>query len=128
MRRSQREALRVRFDSRCGYCGVREQDVGSELTVDHFQPLAYAGADNPANWVYACFMCNSYKGDTWAPDSPHRILHPLDDPLDEHIAESTDGTLLGLTGTGRFHIDQLQLNRSALVAYRRARRREKEIT
>jgi hypothetical protein len=41
--------------------------------------------------------------------------------------EQEDGTLLGLTSTGHFHIQQLRLNRPALVAYRLEKlRRERE--
>jgi hypothetical protein len=76
-RPDQRDALRHRFDFRCGYCGVREQDVG-------------------------------------------------DDDLDEHLIEQPDGNLAGLTETGRFHIEQLQLNRPPLIRHRLSRRRVQE--
>ena len=115
---SARSALRQRFNFRCGYCGVSETDVGAELTIDHFQPISRAGEHTPTNWVYCCFACNSVKGDYWQPDSPQRILHPLHDNLSEHITAQGDGTLLGLTETGRFHIQHLRLNRPALVAHR----------
>jgi hypothetical protein len=126
MRPEERDALRRRFAFRCGYCGVSEESVGAELTVDHFQPRAHGGTDEPANRVYSCFTCNNLKSDLWAPDSPQRILHPLNDDLAEHIAEDADGRLAGLSETGRFHIEQLQLNRAPLVAHRLARRREAE--
>jgi 5-methylcytosine-specific restriction endonuclease McrA len=67
MKPEEREALRSRFDFRCGYCGVREADAGAELTVDHFQPRSRSGADDPTNWVYCCFTCNTHKSDVWAP-------------------------------------------------------------
>jgi hypothetical protein len=126
MRPNERAALRRRFSFRCGYCGVSEESVGAELTVDHFRPRARGGTDERANWVYSCFNCNNLKSDIWAPDSPRRILHPLNDTLSEHISEDANGRLVGLTGTGRFHIEQLQLNRPPLVSYRLARRREAE--
>ena len=31
-----REAVRRLDGERCGYCGVREVDAGSELEIDHF--------------------------------------------------------------------------------------------
>jgi hypothetical protein len=128
MKPEEREALRSRFDFRCGYCGVREADAGAELTVDHFQPRSRSGADDPTNWVYCCFTCNTHKSDVWAPGSAHRILHPLDDDLSSHMAECAEGTLAGLTETGKFHIQQLQLNRPALVAHRLARKRQEVLT
>jgi hypothetical protein len=127
MRRESREALRRRFDYRCAYCGVSESHVGAELTVDHFQPSSRGGTDDPANLVYSCFTCNNLKADLWAPDAPERILHPLSDDLSTHLAEQPDGTLVGLTETGCFHIQQLQLNRGPLIAHRRERRRSEEL-
>jgi hypothetical protein len=122
MRPDEREALRVRFGSRCGYCGVSDVDVGSELTVDHFQPRSHGGGDEPDNWVYCCHACNEYKGDYWQPESPEHILHPLRDDLTEHIAERDDGTLEALSESGVFHIQRLRLNRPRLVTNRRRRR------
>jgi hypothetical protein len=124
---AERAALRQLYNFRCGYCGVSETDVGAELTIDHFQPTSRAGEDTPGNWVYCCFACNTAKGDYWHPDSPHRILHPIRDDLNEHIIAQGDGTLLGLTETGHFHIQHLRLNRPALVAHRvQMRQRERE--
>jgi HNH endonuclease len=127
MRLEDREALRRRFAFRCGYCGVSESDIGAELTVDHFQPRSRDGPDEPASWVYSSFNCNNHKSDVWAPDSPLRILHLLNDRLSEQIAEQPDGTVTGLTETGRFHVEQIQLNRPPLIAHRLARRREVEL-
>ena len=118
MRAEDREALRRRFGFQCGYCGVSETEVGSELTLDHYRPRSHNAPDEPENWVYCCFACNTNKSDVWAPDSEQRILHPLRDDLSEHIAEQPDGVLVGLTGTGRFHVAQLQLNRPPLVLSR----------
>ena len=47
------------------------------------------------------------------------ILHPLRDERSQHLREVDDGTLIPLTETGAFHIEQLRLNRSALLAHRR---------
>jgi len=118
VRSGERVILRQRFQLRCGYCHVRETDVGAELTVDHFQPRSRGGEDKPDNWVYCCHACNEFKGNYWQPDSPRRILHPQRDRLDDHIAERDDGMLYGLTETGTFHIQKLRLNRAGLVAYR----------
>jgi hypothetical protein len=128
MRPDERESLRRRFDFRCGYCGVSETDAGAEHTVDHFQPRSRDGVDEPGNWVYCCFTCNNNKSNVWSPDSPQRILHPLNDNPTEHVTEQPDGTLVGLTETGRFHIEQLELNRPPLIAHRLSRRREEQLS
>ncbi|MBI1831012.1 MAG: HNH endonuclease [Planctomycetes bacterium] len=122
MRQDEKEELRQRFQFRCGYCGVREFDVGAELTVDHFHPSSHGGSDEPNNWVYCCHACNEFKGEHWQPESARRILHPFRDPLAQHVLEGDDGALRALTETGTFHIERLHLNRPALVAHRRERR------
>ncbi len=127
MRRAERDALRARYQFRCGYCGTTEVDAGGELTADHFHPRSRSGAHAPDNWVYACITCNDYKGNHWQPDSVHRILHPLRDDLTEHIREDEDGRLVGLTETGRFHIERLQLNRPQLVVQRQRNRQLQEL-
>lgn len=126
MRQSVRDALRARYNYCCGYCGVEETDVGAELTVDHFQPRSQEGSDDLDNLVYCCNACNQFKGDYWQPENEERILHPIHDALAEHISELRNGRLQGLTTTGRFHIDHLHLNRPALIANRRRKRRDRE--
>lgn len=126
MTSQQRQEVRERFGFRCGYCGVHEEQVGAELTVDHFQPRSRGGTDDPENLVYCCHACNSHKGDYWQSATTQRLLHPLRDNLAVHLTESDDGILLGLTETGAFHIRRLRLNRAPLVA-RRQRRRRREV-
>lgn len=45
----------------CQYCGRRPPDV--ILEVDHVQPRAAGGDDDPLNLVTACFECNRGKRD-----------------------------------------------------------------
>jgi hypothetical protein len=78
--------------------------------------------DESENWVYCCHACNEFKGDYWQPRSSKRILHPLRDSLAAHLVEHEDGMLCGLSKTGTFHIEKLQLNRPQLVNHRRHRR------
>jgi hypothetical protein len=122
MRPAEREALRRRFQFRCGYCGVSERDAGAELTVDHFQPRSQGGLHEPDNLVYCCHACNEFKGDFWQPASSRRILHPLNEDLAAHLTEQEDGTLQALSETGAFHIERLHLNRPQLIAYSYERR------
>lgn len=120
-----REAVRRAYDYRCGYCGVHEQEAGSELEIDHFKPRALGGGDDLDNLVYCCPTCNRLKGDFWPTDEPsttlRRLLHPKRDDLAMHLREEADGRLIALTKTGAFHIERLRLNRPPLVALRRAR-------
>jgi len=121
---SQREAIRRAYRFQCGYCSVHENDVGSVLEIDHFQPLSSSGTDEENNLVYACSACNKAKGNFWSlPNTETRLLHPKRDTLDAHMQLSPDNHLQPLTPTGAFHIRRLRLNRPQLVALRQARRR-----
>jgi len=121
---SQREAIRRVYHFQCGYCSVHENDVGSVLEIDHFQPLSSGGTDEDGNLVYACSACNKAKGDFWPPsNAATRLLHPKRDALDEHMQLTPDDHLQPLTPTGVLHIRRLRLNRPQLIALRQARRR-----
>ena len=115
--------IQERYNHCCGYCGVSETDTGSELTVDHYDPVSAGGDDSDENLVYACMRCNQHKGAALpftagiTPD--RRILHPLHDDFAAHIEEDESGWLSGRTATGIFHIQVLHLNRPALIANRR---------
>jgi 5-methylcytosine-specific restriction endonuclease McrA len=89
VRVSVRRLIRQRYAFRCGYCGTSENEVGAELTIDHFRPRSEGGTDSPENLVYCCHACNEFKGDYWQPDSVERLLHPEQDDLSQHIALAT---------------------------------------
>lgn len=117
------DEVRARYQSRCGYCSVSENDSGGGLTVDHFCPISRGGDESEANLVYACFRCNLFKGDFFSDETDRnndrRVLHPLQDDLDKHLRlDDTSGKLEALTRTGQFHVALLQLNRPALVQHR----------
>lgn len=117
------EEIREQFAHCCGYCGVSEVDAAGELTVDHYRPVNAGGDETADNLVYCCARCNLYKGDFWPTldDAAHgrRVLHPRVDDLTAHcrLNEGT-GEVEPLTDTGRFHVELLRLNRSALIAHR----------
>jgi 5-methylcytosine-specific restriction endonuclease McrA len=94
-----RAQVRQRFHARCAYCGVHEDAVGATLTVDHHRPRSYEGTGEVDNLVYCCARCNEHKGAYWYErDPPHvRLLHPGQDDLAQHLRESDDGRIVGLT-------------------------------
>jgi len=57
-KRTRYEVLR-RDNHTCRYCGGKAPDV--ELTVDHVNPVALGGTDDPTNLVAACKDCNAGK-------------------------------------------------------------------
>lgn len=117
-----RQTVRRAYDFACGYCGVREDDVGSELELDHFQPRSLGGGGELENLVYCCTTCNRFKGDFWTISTEEkRLLHPQHDDVGLHLRTDSDGLLTALTETGKFHLMRLHLNRPPLVALRRAR-------
>jgi hypothetical protein len=122
-----REHVRQRANSACEFCGVTETDVGSELTVDHFQPRAKGGDDSLGNLLYCCVRCNQYKLDYWPTRSGDPSLwNPRLEPASQHFIELDDGTLHPLTVTGAFTLKRLRLNRPPLVAYRLRRHQRAE--
>lgn len=123
IRAQTKRVVRAMYAFRCGYCGVTEAQTGSELTFDHFRPQSQAGGDDTANLVYACHACNEFKGEYWSENDETRLLHPLTDDLGMHFVEAASGTLHPLTVLGQVSVDQLRLNRPALVANRLERLR-----
>lgn len=119
------ELLRAIFGYACGYCGVRDDESGSELDEDHYQPRCKGGADALENLVYSCPTCNRLKGDFRDPDpdSQRRILHPQRDDLSVHLQGGPDGSLVPLTAVAAFHIRPLRLSRPQLVMLRLRRQR-----
>jgi len=119
-----REIVRRAYHYRCGYCGVHEEEVGSELEIDHFQPRSLDGGEDWENLVYCCTACNRRKGNFWPSErasTRRRLLHPQRDEVSLHLREEIDGRLVALTETGAFHMERLQLNRPPLIALRRTR-------
>ncbi len=114
-----REQVRRRANCACEFCGVRETDIGNQLTIDHFQPKTKGGTDALDNLIYCCMSCNQYKLDYWHEQPNDPILwNPRTEAFAEHFLQLEDGTLHPLTATGRFTINRLRLNRPPLVAYR----------
>lgn len=125
---SQRERIRQRYAYSCGYCGVRESDVGATLTVDHHHPTVHGGTNDDENLVYCCHRCNEHKGTYWHEvQIPHiRLLHPLEDNLTLHFREQQNNQLIGETPEGTFYIQRLRLNRPQLVEHRRRKSADKK--
>lgn len=113
-----RRTVRSVYGACCGYCGVCEEDVGAELTIDHYQPIAHGGTDVQENLVYCCPACNSFKADYWPDDPEVRLLHPLYDDIGEHLQLGNEGRLIALTARGEQQVQVLHLNRPPLVRYR----------
>lgn len=119
-----RALVRGAYGYRCGYCDISKAEIGSELEIDHYQPISQGGTDEIDNLVCVCTACNRFKGSYWpsngTPDSLH-LLHPGQDDISIHIVEMSDGRRVGLTSRGWFHIRWLHLNRPQLIKQRELR-------
>lgn len=113
-----RRTVRTLYAFACGYCGVTETEVGSSLTIDHYQPKDAGGTDEIDNLVYACHVRNLHKSTAWNPQMPP-VLHPLQTDLSLHVRALPDGLLEGLTMEDKRHIETLHLNRSPMIARRK---------
>jgi len=56
-----RFAILNRDNFTCQYCGRNPTDDGVKLEVDHINPRANNGSDDPTNLVTACEDCNKGK-------------------------------------------------------------------
>jgi hypothetical protein len=124
-----REEVRRRFAYCCGYCGVHENEAGSALEVDHFQPRSKGGTDELDNLIYCCSACNKFKQGYWPSRETQglRLLHPLRDKMADHLMEESDGRISALSETGVFHLARLRLNRPQLIQMRLKRQLQNEI-
>jgi len=86
--RKLRESVRLAYNFRCGYCDIHENEIGSELEIDHFRPLVSGGDDKFENLVYCCSACNRNKRDYWPEDKIERLLHPQHDDRPLHLRET----------------------------------------
>jgi hypothetical protein len=127
--------LREDFTYACAYCGVHENEGGGPrfFTVEHYRPKSrFPKLRNEyRNLLYACAVCNGYKGDDWPSDDPvadgRGYLDPCDHDLGEHIGPAGEDELAGLTPVGRYMVERLRLNRGLLRKLRRLRREEERL-
>lgn len=69
-----RFAILTRDNFTCRYCGRKAPDV--TLEVDHIEPRALGGSDDPRNLITACWDCNHGKAVASVEiDRPARVQH-----------------------------------------------------
>ena len=110
--------LRDEFYFRCVYCLCRERWEANGhhgFSADHIQPRAIRPelASDYDNLLYACVTCNSARQDNQLPVEPSR------ESLNKHLQMTCDGSIEPLTDQGAQLIEICQLNRAALVGFRR---------
>lgn len=65
----------------CVYCGVTPDRA--ILRVDHVQPVAEGGGDEPENLVTACFDCNAGKGPVPLEERKHSVGKATDEAKEQ---------------------------------------------
>jgi hypothetical protein len=94
--------------------------------VEHIVPTSRGGADDESNLALASRACNLYKSDQLSGvDEVTRELVPLFHPRRDHWevhfrVESEDGSIQGLTTTGRVTVACLRMNRDVQREARRS--------
>ncbi len=132
--RSALAALLSETDHRCGYSLQPEADLGRKsIEVDHFNPtLRHPFRNRHGNLIASCRHCNGAKGQRWSTkeerDSGLYIINPYEEQdYGRHIIEDrTTGKLVGITPTGKWHIQVLDMNADHFVSKRLARTELKE--
>lgn len=128
--------LRRDFLYCCAYCSIHENEWGGlrHFQVEHFRPKRRFPQliVDYENLLYACDVCNCYKGDDWPSDDPltHGVgyLDPCQHDYEEHFrSDQATGLIEGLTLPARYMAERLHLNRQHLVRVRRKRVREEEL-
>ncbi len=117
--------LRLDFSFECVYCGLHENEVGGirGFAVDHFRPkskfpqltLEYS------NVLYACCVCNTFKGDDWPHDDPlthgKGYLDPCVVDYDDHFERTVHHELQGISEPAKYMVDRLHLNRRQVTKH-----------
>lgn len=134
--RHYKSRLREDFSYCCVYCTVHENEWGGprHFHVEHFRPKStFPDLETDYdNLMYACDVCNCYKGDDWPSDDPTAdgkgYLDPCQCDFQEHFEEEpSTGQVRGLTLPAVYMVESLHLNRKHLVRLRIIRLQEEKI-
>jgi len=117
------EVVRSRAGNRCEYCRLAQAGQEATFHIDHVHPRRLGGETVSENLALACVSCSLRKGAASVADDPNTgdpepIFHPRRQVWHEHFRPQDDGTVSGLTATGRATISRLRINRVLAVQIR----------
>ena len=105
---STREFVRRRAGNRCEYCRLPQEATPFDaFHVEHIIAKQHLDeADSPDNLALACDRCNAHKLTSFVsidPETRRRadVFNPRTNSWDDHFCFAQDGTVIGLTPTGR---------------------------
>ena len=106
----------ARAGHRCEYCHAPEAIFNFPFEVEHVIPPGQGGSDSADNWALACRSCNLFKSNTLVGTDDETgsivpLFNPRKDVWQEHFAAVVaEGTVIGLTATGRVTVNKLRMN------------------
>lgn len=111
--------LRQDFSYRCVYCAIHENDWGGlrHFHVEHFKPKSRFSnlKTKYGNLLYACDICNAYKGDDWP-----GYIDPCKEDYALHFRLSHNSfEIEGISRRAKYMVERLHLNRPHLRRLRK---------
>jgi len=110
---------------RCEYCHAPEATFNFAFEVEHVVPPMQGGLDDQTNWALACRACNVHKADHLDGRDPESLatvslFHPRQSRWVDHFRVNlANGSIEGLTPTGRGTVERLKINTPTQLAARR---------
>lgn len=120
-----RDEVAERAKHCCEYCQIPKSHVPVPFDVEHIVPLNIGGTNNADNLAYSCHGCNLYKMhliEAFDSETGQSVplFHPRKDEWKLHFAwDENFEKILAQSPTGRATVEQLRLNRVALLNLRR---------
>jgi hypothetical protein len=115
MQAGTRQLVRDRAAGRCEYCRLPESADEWPFHVDHIIARVHGGGDDLENLSWSCTQCNLHKATNFA--SVDRVtgkrvdlFNPRGNAWSAHFRVALDGTIVGLTPTGRATVQLLNIN------------------
>lgn len=126
--------LREDFEYACVYCTIHEGEFGGfhSFHVEHFKPKSKFPALETVftNLLYACWRCNSFKGEDWPSNDPFKsgkgYLDPCKYNYDQYFIINMNQIIIGKVKAARYMIERLHLNCYFLIKIRKERAQLKD--
>lgn len=111
-----------RAGNHCEYCHLSQTGQEATFHIDHVIPVNSGGETIAENLALACVSCSLRKGAKETAADPEtkeivRLFNPRTDDWNKHFTW-VGVKLVGLTAKGRATIEELNLNRSLILAIR----------
>ncbi|MBM4343274.1 MAG: HNH endonuclease [Deltaproteobacteria bacterium] len=122
---SLRAIVRLRSGDRCEYCRLPQRLQEATFHIDHVVPVAAAGQTSSENLALACVSCSLRKAARSLAVDPETgraeaLYSPRLHAWTESFSAQSDGTVTGLTASGRATVVALALSRPIAVLIRQA--------